>query len=615
MESPLKDIFQMKHLKKPFVCETLKNDILEQIRGGKMMIKMRLGLIVSSVLILLFAFSVNADAGLISWWKFDEGSGTTAGDSEGSNDGTLYPASTGPTWTTDTAGGASTYALDFDGSEDYVNCGNGSSLDITGAITIEAWVKTTSAAYIVEKFSTNSPWNGYGLGIDTGADDYGKLNFWTDGMMSWVKSTGTVTDGNLHHVAVTGNGSSGTFYIDGVSNGSFTYSPPSSSANTLYIGSKDGAERYFNGIIDDVRIWDHALTEDDILWHKNNPGQIIPEPGSLLLLGMGLLGILVFRMKKEKKVNRYGRESVFKRLVLIVGLLALLLIASPGWAISWVTVGDAGNADDTANPYGAVSYTYYISKYETTNQEYGDFLNDVATTNGDTHSLYNAKMGSNDRGGITRTGSGTVPDPYVYTIKTVNGASFADRPVIYVSWYDAARFSNWLHSGDTESGVYNTSDWSYDHSNGNYWIPTEDEWYKAAYYSGSGTTYYKYATKSDGAPTAATADSSGNVTNPGAKVANYNSGFDWNGEDGNVSIVGDCGSPSHYGTFDQSGNVWEWNEDWHSTAGKRVRRGGSWSDPSSSIASLSRCHYSPDTETNVGFRVASSIPEPSPAPQ
>ena len=74
--------------------------------------------------------------------------------------------------------------------------------------------------------------------------------------------------------------------------------------------------------------------------------------------------------------------------------------------IDMVTVGDAGNTADTTgdpNPAGAVADAFQIMKYEFTNQQYTDFLNSVAAT--DTYSLYNTNMGSNARGGITRSGA------------------------------------------------------------------------------------------------------------------------------------------------------------------------------------------------------------------
>ena len=89
------------------------------------------------------------------------------------------------------------------------------------------------------------------------------------------------------------------------------------------------------------------------------------------------------------------------------------------------------------------------------------------------------------------------------------------------------------------------------------WIPSEDEWYKAAYYNGGTSTYSLYPTQSNTAPTVAAADASGNISNPGANVVNYLNGADWNGQNGNLTTVGSAGeaSASFYGTFDQGGNV------------------------------------------------------------
>jgi formylglycine-generating enzyme required for sulfatase activity len=287
--------------------------------------------------------------------------------------------------------------------------------------------------------------------------------------------------------------------------------------------------------------------------------------------------------------------------------------------IDWVTVGDPGNAADTAPAgYGAVSAAFQIMKYEFTNQQYTDFLNSVAAT--DTYSLYNASMGSNARGGITRSGAS---GSYTYATKTNMG----DKPVNYVSWFDAARVSNWLMNGGTSSSSTETGAYTLSGStSGNapaanpgatFYFPTEDQWYKAAYYKGGGTNagYWDYATQSNTAPTAVTAGSTG-IGSSGStgNFANYNNAADWNSQNGNVTTVGTNGGPSAYGAFDMSGNLTEWSDLTGSAGSSRGRRGGSWNDIASLLSSSDRNPLAPSTESVfIGFRLASPVPVPEPS--
>ena len=186
----------------------------------------------------------------------------------------------------------------------------------------------------------------------------------------------------------------------------------------------------------------------------------------------------------------------------------------------FVTVGNINNSNDnnTGLSYGGVNYAYQISKYAVTNCEYVEFLNAVAST--DTYSVYISNM-SSSRGGIDRSGSS---GSYVYTIKNNMG----NKPVVFLTWLSAARYCNWLHNGKpngiqntatTEGGAYTlngaTSETNVVRNvNAKYSIPTENEWYKAAYYSpnknGSGSPgYYTYATQSDTAPTCVSANTTG----------------------------------------------------------------------------------------------------------
>jgi formylglycine-generating enzyme required for sulfatase activity len=280
--------------------------------------------------------------------------------------------------------------------------------------------------------------------------------------------------------------------------------------------------------------------------------------------------------------------------------------------MDWVTVGDSGNSGEiqSQGTFGSVSYDYRISAYEVTNSQYSEFLNNIASA--DTYNLYEPEMGSSIYGGIERSGSS---GSYSYSVKD----GWENRPVNYVSWYDCIRFSNWLNNGqnngDTESGAYAITDW--DGINGTVssrsvdaqiFLPSNDEWYKAAYYKAGGTSagYWDYATQSNTAP--------GSVwpTDDTGNSANYD-------HDSTPPYITDVGaydlSMSAYGTFDQNGNVYEWLESVFDEYPGEIypyMRGGAWS---SSIGHLASSHLKNDEPVSqsdyIGFRVASPVPEPT----
>lgn len=299
-----------------------------------------------------------------------------------------------------------------------------------------------------------------------------------------------------------------------------------------------------------------------------------------------------------------------------LAILAGISLVTPAFAvvsIDYVSVGNAGNTADTVTPnpgYGAVAYAYKIGTYEVTNAQYTEFLNAVDATGANANGIYNSNMGSDAHGGVSFNAGAA--SGAKYTIRT----SMGDKPVNYVSWYDAARFTNWLHngqgSGSTETGAYTLSGntgFITKNVSATVWLPSEDEWYKAAYYNGNTAAYSLYPTQSNTAPTAAAAGATGDITNPGTNVANYRSGADWNGQDGNVTTVGSAGADSFYGTFDQAGNVWEWND--AVIGSTRGLRGGSWANFSPSLPASYSLYLTPALEDGlVGFRVT-SVTEPS----
>ncbi len=300
-----------------------------------------------------------------------------------------------------------------------------------------------------------------------------------------------------------------------------------------------------------------------------------------------------------------------------------------------VSVGNPGNPNDpgTGSLYGGVAYNYNISKSETTVGQYTQFLNAVAAT--DTYDLYNPSMATDlNIAGISRSGaSGS------YTYSPIGSAN---KPVAYVSWGDAARFANWITNGQptgaqgagtTETGSYTlngaTSNAALNavtrNANGRYFIPSESEWYKAAYYDPTkgGSNYYLYPMRTDAVPfsdqppgaTSPNPAFAGNFYNNDGSANGYNDGYAVSSTtfpSGNaLTDVGAYTSAlSYYGTFDQGGNLHEWNEALISGSFRGLR-GGSWNNFEDSLRASNRYADNPTIEINiVGFRV-SEVPEPA----
>lgn len=313
----------------------------------------------------------------------------------------------------------------------------------------------------------------------------------------------------------------------------------------------------------------------------------------------------------------------FSSAALLLSGILIALSASPAQAslaISTVPVGNAGNAGDVQpqGTFGAVAYDYRIGTYEVTNDQYAAFLNAVAAT--DTFNLYMTNMDGDPRGGIVQSG---VSGSFSYAVKPNMG----NKPVNLVNWFDALRFANWMHNGQptglqtaatTEGGAYTfTGATTVGGRNpgATWFLPTENEAYKAAFYDPTTASYFDYATSSNTAPTIATADANGNISNPGVNVANYAFGADWNAENGNVTTVGSAGpgSASPYGTYDQNGNVSEMTETFLTTSPPSiVSRQASFVHPSANLLASTRLGNSPNSHfNNVGFRVATiaAVPE------
>ena len=268
------------------------------------------------------------------------------------------------------------------------------------------------------------------------------------------------------------------------------------------------------------------------------------------------------------------------------------------FTMDFVTIGNPGNTADTTgspNPAGSVAYTYSLGKYEVSR----DMINKANAA---------ASLGI------------TLED------MTYFGGNGVNRPATGVSWNDAARFVNYLNtirgyqpaynfttSGANENitlwraGQYNGSN-QFRHKDAYYFLPSVDEWYKAAYGNLDGT-WNNYATGSDSAPTAVASGTEANT-------AVYGTTWDFSGGPADIN---NAGGLSPWGTMGQGGNVWEWIEtaiDGSNNTPDESRevRGGAWALPTYSgrLDSSWRSEASPTIEyfSYGGFRVA-SIPETS----
>src|SRR3990167_57429 len=298
--------------------------------------------------------------------------------------------------------------------------------------------------------------------------------------------------------------------------------------------------------------------------------------------------------------------------------------------MSFVEVGDPGNESDEFTEHGAVDHPFFIGTYDVTAAQYCVFLNAVAATD-DPHKLYDEKMEQDKNiACIRRQG---IPGRYTYSIIEA-GYHRENFPITYVNWYSAARFCNWMQNNcpsgykgtlATESGTYTLLCWDNQdivldiNENATYRLPTEDEWYKAAYYDHSSKidsrSYWNYPTQSDFCP-------SNNIDHyHWNSCANYKSPryFFWGEkiftqkDPPHLTPVGTFNdSASPYGAYDMGGNVFQWTSTRSSPDAPSLSfiiRGGSWDSLASDLSNSRSIKKNPSVSNNhIGFRLVKIIP-------
>ena len=279
-------------------------------------------------------------------------------------------------------------------------------------------------------------------------------------------------------------------------------------------------------------------------------------------------------------------------------------------SLELVSVGHPGNPADT-NGFGSVAYPYRIGRFEVTTAQYAEFLDAKAKADADGN-LWNNDMdktrsGEGARCEIRRTGE---KGSFRHAVMP----EFVNRPVTHVSFLDACRFCNWLHNdqgdGDTETGAYTRHGYSgtdgrriHRNPGARYFVPNENEWYKAAYFDPAkpgGAGYWKYPTRGDEKP-------GRDPASPHA--ANWFSGGFLDPKRFFTEVGAFRNAPSPWGTFDQAGNVFEWT-DGLLPPFLRTLRGGAFDsdDAGLHVATPNPAYSSASDVSDVGFRIAA--PEP-----
>jgi hypothetical protein len=207
----------------------------------------------------------NLTTGLAGYWNLDQGAGTTVIDNSGNGNIGIFGGS--PVWTGGKTGGA----LSFDGVDDFVDAGNDPMLSPSNAITLSAWVnlKSTSGTYmIVSKYNVSAQ---YFLRVNSGRV---RFNVNTGGVLSGPPdSTVVLAPNTWYHITATYDGSQAKVYINGVQNTAVAKTGTMVNNGVHVNIGRQGKGMYWKGLLDEVRVYNRALTATEVQTLYANPAQ------------------------------------------------------------------------------------------------------------------------------------------------------------------------------------------------------------------------------------------------------------------------------------------------------------------------------------------------------